>query len=69
MIHLDEKTVKRLRVLQRTEKNERVFIKVTVLLMLHRGSTLQFVAEGLGIDDATAYRYRQDYEQFGLEDF
>ena len=69
MIHLDEKTVKRLRVLQRTEKDKRVFVKVTVLLMLHRGSTPQFVAESLGIDDATVYRYRQGYEQLGLEDY
>jgi len=69
MIHLDEKTVKRLRVLQRTEKDKRVFVKVTVLLMLHRGSTPQFVAESLGIDDATVYGYRQGYEQLGLEDY
>lgn len=35
MIHLDADTVKRLRMLQRRHKDKRVFVKVTVLLMLY----------------------------------
>lgn len=69
MIHLEEDTVKRLRVLQRRHKDKRVFVKVTVLLMLHQGCTAQFVAESLGIDDSTVYRYCQGFEDFGLEDY
>ncbi|MBK9337486.1 MAG: winged helix-turn-helix domain-containing protein [Lewinellaceae bacterium] len=69
MIHLDDDTVKRLRVLQRAHKDKRVFVKVTVLLMLHQGCTPQFVAESLVIDDSTVYRYRQGFEEFGLEDY
>jgi len=69
MIHLDEGTVKRLRVLQRVHKDKRVFVKATVLLMLHQGFTPQTVAESLGIDGSTVYRYCQGYEEFGLEDY
>lgn len=39
MIHLDADTVKRLRVLQWRHKDKCVFVKVTVLLMLHQGFT------------------------------
>ncbi len=69
MIHFDDKTVKRLRVMQRIEKDKRVYIKVTVLLMLHHSFTPQMIAESLGIDDSTVYRYRQGYEELGLEDY
>jgi transposase len=69
MIHLDAKTVQRLHTLQRVEKDKRVYIKVTVLLMLHKGCTPQLIAESLGIDDSTVYRYRQGYEELGLEDY
>lgn len=69
MIHLDDDTVKRLRVLQRAHKDKRVFVKVTVLLMLHQGFTPRMIADSLGIDDSTVYRYRQGFEEFGLEDY
>ncbi|MEZ4942426.1 MAG: IS630 family transposase [Saprospiraceae bacterium] len=69
MIHLDATTVKRLRLMQRIEKDKRVYIKVTVLLMLHQGLTPLTIAESLGIDDSTVYRYRLAYEEMGLEDY
>ena len=69
MIHFDEDTIKRLRVLQRQHRDKRVYVKVTVLLMLHQGCTPLFIAESLGIDDSTVYRYRQGYEELGLGDF
>lgn len=69
MIHFDEDTVKRLRVLQRQHRDKRVYVKVTVLLMLHQGCTPQFIAESLGIDDSTVYRYGQGYEELGLEGY
>ncbi|MBK8966894.1 MAG: hypothetical protein IPM36_09480 [Lewinellaceae bacterium] len=37
--------------------------------MLHYGCTPQLIAESLGIDDSTVYRYRQAYEELGLEDY
>ena len=69
MIHLDADTIKRLRVLQRKHKDKRAYIKVTTLLMLQQGCTPQFVAESLGIDDATVYRYCAGFEELGLEDY
>ncbi len=69
MMHLDYDTVKRLRVLQRAHKDKRVFVKVTVLLMLHQGFTPQMIAASLGIDDSTVYRYRQGFEELGLGDY
>lgn len=69
MIHLDADTIKRLRVLQRQHKDKRVYIKVTVLLMLHQGFNAHDIAESLGIDDGTVYRYRQSFEELGLQDY
>ena len=67
MIYLDDDTIKRLRREQRTNKDRRVFIKVTVLLMLHNHFSPQQIAESLGIDDATVYRYRHAFETLGLQ--
>lgn len=69
MIHLDADTIKHLRLLQRRHKDKRVYIKVTVLLMLHQGFKAQDIAESLGIDDGTVYRYRQSFEELGLQDY
>lgn len=69
MLDLDMDTIKRLRVLQRKHKDKRVYIKVTVLLMLHQGYAAQDIAESLGIDDSTVYRYRQGFEEVGLHEY
>lgn len=69
MIQLDDDTIKRLRLLQRKHKDKRVYIKVTVLLMLHQGCTAQMIAESLGIDDSTVYRYQQGFADLGLDDY
>jgi transposase len=69
MLQLDTKTVKRLRLMQRIERDKRIYVKVTVLLMLHQGFTPQVIAQSLGIDDSTVYRYRQAFEGLGLEDY
>ncbi len=69
MIHLDTDTIKHLRLLQRQHKDKRVYIKVTALLMLHQGFKAQDIAESLGIDDGTVYRYRQSFEELGLQDY
>ncbi len=69
MIQLDDDTIKRLRLLQRKHKDKRVYIKSTVLLMLYHGFTAQMIAESLGIDDSTVYRYHQGFEELGLDDY
>ncbi|HLP94900.1 MAG TPA: winged helix-turn-helix domain-containing protein [Saprospiraceae bacterium] len=69
MIQLDDDTIKRLRLPQRKHKDKRVYIKVTVLLMLHQGFTAQMIAESLGIDDSTVYRYQQGFADLGLDDY
>jgi transposase len=69
MIQLDDATIKRLRLLQRKHKEKRVYIKVTALLMAHQGFTAQMIAESLGIDDSTVYRYHQVFEELGLDDY
>ncbi len=66
---LDESTANRLRLEQRKAKDRRVYIKVTVLLMLHNQCSMQLIAESLGIDDSTVYRYRQAYMSLGLEGY
>lgn len=69
MFSLDEETHARLRVLQKKHKDKRVFIKATVLLMLHNQCPPSTIAEYLGIDDGTVYRYRHIYEDLGLKDY
>ena len=39
---------------------------VTVLLMLDRGRAVAAIAEDLGLDEATVYRYSQTYQLQGL---
>lgn len=69
MIQLGEATVKRLRMLQRTVKDRRVYIKATVLLMLHKQFSYQDIEDSLGIDDSTVYRYSEAYESLGLDGY
>jgi transposase len=58
-----------LRRLQRQEKYKRVYVKVTVLLMLDLGESPQKVALFLGLDDGTIYRYIENYQSDGLDRF
>lgn len=61
MVQLDEQTRNQLRFLQRTNKDKKVFIKVTVLLMLDSGFSPELVAQSLGIDDSTVFRYQKGW--------
>jgi len=42
------------------------YVPVTVLLMLDRGRAVAAIAEDLGLDEATVYRYAQTYRSKGL---
>jgi transposase len=66
---LDATTVKRLKAEQKKAKDRRVYIKVTVLLMLHKDYAIEDIVEILGIDESTVYRYRQAFWSIGLEGY
>ena len=42
------------------------YVPVTVLLLLDRGRAVAAIAEDLGLDEATVYRYAQTYRLKGL---
>lgn len=69
MLELDEAIKKELRRVQKTAKNRSVFVRATVLLMLDKGWSAESIAESLGIDDGTVYRYKQKFELTGLKDY
>ena len=66
MFQLNEQTRKHLRFLQKTNKDKKVFIKVTVLLMLDSGFSPEVVAATLGIDDSTVFRYKKAWLESDL---
>ncbi|MEO6049440.1 MAG: winged helix-turn-helix domain-containing protein, partial [Candidatus Kapaibacterium sp.] len=48
--------------MQRSEKDKRRYVKITVLLMLDLGFSVEHTANALGIDGATVYRYLEIYD-------
>lgn len=69
MIQLDEDTRRRLRKLQRTNKDKTIFVKVTVLLMLDQGFSPESIANSLGIDQSTLFRYQSAFKDNGLDSY
>lgn len=69
MVQLDEQTRNQLRFLQKTNKDKKVFIKVTVLLMLDSGFSAESVALSLGIDDSTVFRYQKAWLESNLHTY
>lgn len=61
MIELDEHTRFTLRQMQRREKDRRRLIKITVILMLDGGISVEDITYTFGIDDSTVYRYAEKY--------
>ncbi|WP_216689938.1 IS630 family transposase [Hymenobacter siberiensis] len=55
-----------LRQAQRACRGKAGYVPVTALLMLDRGRAVVAVAEDLGLDQATVYRYAQSYQLLGL---
>ena len=55
-----------LRQAQRACRGKAGYVPVTVLLMLDRGRAVAAIAEDLGLDEATVYRYAQTYRLQGL---
>jgi transposase len=65
MVTLEDDMRSRLRRMQRTEKDKRRYVKITVLLMLDLGFSVSDTAAALGVDDATVYRYAEQYRTTG----
>lgn len=65
MIELDDAQRALLKLEQRTNRDKRAYVKVTVLLMLDQGFTPRQIAEILGIDDSTVYRHIQHFKELG----
>jgi len=61
MIELDEHTRFTLRQMQRREKDRRRLIKITVILMLDGGISVEDITYTFGIDSSTVYRYAEKY--------
>ena len=61
MIELDSQTRFTLRQMQRREKDRRRLIKITVILMLDGGISIEDICYTFGIDDSTIYRYAEKY--------
>ncbi len=55
-----------LRALQKQRRDEAGYVKVTVVLLLDKGRSVASIAEDLGLDDGTVYRYAQYYQLHGL---
>ena len=51
---------------QRACRGQAGYVPVTVLLMLHQGHAAATVAQALGVDVSSVYRYAQTYQLQGL---
>ena len=58
-----------LRQLQKQWRDDEGYVKVTVILLLDKGRSAGSIAEDLGLDDGTVYRYAQAWQRLGLEKY
>lgn len=58
-----------LRQLQKQRRDEEGYVKVTVILLLDKGRPASSIADDLGLDDATVYRYAHAWRQLGREKY
>ena len=63
---LTESDRQQLQALQKQRRDEAGYVKVTVVLLLDKGWAVATIAEALGLDDGTVYRYAQAYQTLGL---
>ena len=55
-----------LRQLQKQRRDEAGYVKVTVILLLDKQRPLASIADDLGLDDSTVYRYARAFSDLGL---
>ncbi len=68
-VHLTASERRALRQLQKQRRDDEGYVKVTVVLMLDSGWPVGSVAEALGLDEATLYRYVRAFTDLGLEKY
>ena len=56
-----------LRQLQKQRRDEAGYVKVTVILLLDKGRPLATIADDLGLDEATVYRYVRAFGTLGVD--
>jgi transposase len=67
---LSKKDYERLRALPRNKKlSRRRYRKVTVLVMLHQGYSVEMIEAALGLDDNTIRRYWEGYQEKGIDTY
>lgn len=69
MLRLSEEERFNLRVLQRSHRGHKLYIRITVLLMLDMGFDIASICLSLGIDDLTIRNYVKLYESTDLETY
>jgi transposase len=69
MVDLDKDTRLSLKRIQKNAVDRTIYIKLTVILMLDRGVQTETIADDLGIDLSTLFRYQADYLTLKLEDY
>ena len=68
-VELTDADRQHLRQLQKQQRDDDGYVKVTVVLMLDAGWGAGQVAQALGLDDGTVYRYAQAWQQLGREKY
>lgn len=68
-VYLDSSEREKLQLLQRSVKERWSYVRITCVLMLSDGFSVEQVCQILGIDDNTVYRYGKDYLTLPLERF
>ena len=59
----------RLRQLQKQRRDDEGYVKVTVILLLDKGRPAGSIADDLGLDDGTVYRYAQAWQRLGVDKY
>lgn len=55
-----------LRQLQKQRRDEAGYVNVTVVVLLDKGRSAPLIADDLGLDEATVYRYARAFTDLGL---
>ena len=58
-----------MRQLQKQRRDEAGYVKVTVILLLDKGRPLATIADDLGLDEATVYRYVRAFGTLGVDQY
>ena len=68
-VSLTDAERQQLRSLQKQRRDDEGYVKVTVVLMLDAGWAAGQVAEALGLDGSTVYRYAEAFARLGLDTY